>query len=96
MELITARDKLPTLYGQENVADPIVHARLFDPCGSFTWFVLEFDGNDLMFTFVTSNLCPEGEFGYTSLSELKSVRNRFGLGIERDIHFDQKPLSKCK
>ncbi len=34
------------------------------------------------------------EFGTVSLSELASVRNRLGLGIERDRHFEaDKPIS---
>ena len=37
----------------------------------------------------------EPELGYASLSEIASVRLRFGLGIERDLHFTptQTPLS---
>ena len=30
------------------------------------------------------------ELGYTSLAEMASVRGRFGLGIERDLHFEPK------
>ena len=35
-----------------------------------------------------------GELGYVSLTELKSVRLPFGLGIERDLHFTPAPLSE--
>ena len=36
--------------------------------------------------------CPE--LGYVSLRELESVKGRFGLGIERDLHFKARyPLS---
>jgi hypothetical protein len=35
------------------------------------------------------------EWGYFSLSELRSVKcPPFGLGIERDLYFDPKPISK--
>jgi hypothetical protein len=35
------------------------------------------------------------EWGYFSLSELSSVKcPPFGLGIERDLYFDPKPISK--
>ena len=34
----------------------------------------------------------EKEHGYFSLSELSTVRNRMGLGIERDTSFRPKPL----
>jgi hypothetical protein len=31
------------LYSQEHESDPMVVAKLFDPCGSATWFLLEYD-----------------------------------------------------
>ena len=34
------------------------------------------------------------EWGYFSLSELQTVKGPFGLGIERDLYFDPKPISK--
>ena len=98
MKLLTKaiEKKLPKLYSQEDVKDPVVQVKFFDPTGSFTWYVLEFDGEDLFFGKVFSHLCPEGELGYFSLSELKSVKRPMGLGIERDIYFEPKPLSECK
>ena len=35
------------------------------------------------------------EWGYFSLSELQGVRGPFGLGIERDLYFDPKPISEA-
>ena len=98
MKLLTKeiRKALPALYSQDEIADPLVHVKFFDPCGSFTWFILEYDGEDTFFAFVKSHLCPEGELGYVSFQELKSIKNTMGLGIERDIHFTAKPLSECK
>ena len=98
MKLLTKEiiKKLPKLYSQENEKDPIVQVKFFDPTGSFTWYATEFDGEDLFFGKVVSSLCPEGELGYFSLSELKSIRGRMGLGIERDLYFTPKLLSECK
>lgn len=98
MKLLTEelKRRLPPLYSQENEADPMVICKFFDPTGSFTWFILEFDGKDLFFAQVYSSLCPEGELGYVSLAELQSVKGRFGLGIERDIWFKSCKLSECK
>jgi hypothetical protein len=98
MKLITdeLRKQIPPLYSQEEVADPIVYAKFFDPCGSFSWFIIEFDGNDLLFCKVYSHLCPDGELGYSSLSEIESVRGALGLGIERDLYFKTRRLSECK
>ena len=98
MELMTEelKKQLPALYSQENEADPMVICKFFDPCGSFTWFIIEFDGEDLLFCKVYSHLCPEGELGYVSLAELQAIKGRLDIGIERDIHFKPCKLSECK
>ena len=98
MKLLTAKikSKLPTLYSQEKIKDPIVQVKFFTPDSSFTWFATEFDGEDTFFGKVFSNLCPEGELGYFSLSELESIKGPMGLKIERDLYFEPKPLSQCK
>ena len=83
------------LYSQEEVKDPKVIAKLFDPCGSATWFLTEYDPKEkIAFSYVTG-LC-ENEFGYTSLTELESIQRPFGLTIERDLYFTQKRLSEVK
>ena len=98
MKLLTKEIKkeLPALYSQDEIANPIVHIKFFDPCGSFTWFILEYDQEDTFFAFVKSHLCPEGELGYVSLSELQSINGPMGLKIERDLYFTAKPLSQCQ
>jgi hypothetical protein len=87
---------LPKLKSQEHITDPIVPLKFFHPCGSWTWYVLEFDGKDEFFGKVFSSMCPEGELGSFSLSELQSVKGPLGLGIERDLHWTPKPLSQCR
>jgi len=42
------------LYSQENVKDPLVICKLFDPCGSATWFLTEYDVKEkIAFSYVT-------------------------------------------
>ena len=43
MKLLTAelRRSLPTLYSQEKVGDPVVHAKFFTPDSSWTWYATE-------------------------------------------------------
>ena len=101
MQLLTdqLRSTLPPLYSQEDQPDPIVHAKFFDPTGSATWYVLEGGpvdgGSDYhFFTYVTGLM--EDELGYTSLAELRRVRGRWGLGIERDLHWTACPLSEVR
>jgi hypothetical protein len=87
------RTSLPALYSTENVTDPIAQVKFFDPTGSLTWYATEFDGDDLFFGWVDG---PYPELGYFSLTELRRVRGRFGLGIERDRHFSPRPLSEVR
>lgn len=90
------RATLPKLYAQEDVKDPIVHAKFFTPDSSWTWFVTEGqeDGSD--FRFFGYVVGFEGEWGYFVLSELESARGGLGLPIERDISFTPKPFSEVR
>ena len=97
MKLLTQenRKKLPPLYAQEKVEDPMVYVKFFDPTGVATWYILEFDGQDTFFGYCDLGMgCPE--LGYVSLTELQSVKGSFGLGIERDRYFKPQPLSGIK
>jgi hypothetical protein len=97
MKLLTRAilKKLPPLYSQDNVSDPMVVCKFFTPDAGWTWFVTEGekqeDGDFLMFGFVKG---LEDELGYFSLNELMKVRGALGLGIERDLHFIPCPLSE--
>ncbi len=90
----------PKLYGNDNVEDPIVRVKLFDPCGSATWFLTEFselseDGiPNLAFGYVTG--MGSDELGYIPIDELANLPGRFGIGIEIDVHFTPKPLSEIR
>ena len=75
MKLLTEelRKKLPPLYATEDTpdCDKIVYAKFFTPDSSWTWWAIEFDGDDTFFGLVDG---LEVEMGYFSLSELESVR----------------------
>jgi hypothetical protein len=70
---------------------PVV--KWFNPVGAATWLISAIDESEE----IAFGLCDLGmgepELGYVSVPELKSIRLRFGLGIEKDRHitFD-KPL----
>ncbi len=83
------------LYSQEHEEDPLVIAKLFDPCGSATWLMLEYDPVEKI-TFCYVMGLGNDELGYTSLVELESIERPFGLTIERDLYFQQARLSKFK
>ena len=93
MKLLTEglRKELPPLYANEHKM-PIevkIIVKFFDPCGSWTWYATEFDGEDRFFGFVRG---LENELGYFSLSELESVK---GIGIERDLYFGRHTLAEA-
>ena len=87
------RATLPPLYSQEKVKDPIVRAKFFTPDSSWTWYALEFDGDDRFFGLAEGH---ETELGYFTLSELEAGRGPLGLPIERDLHFRPCPLSALR
>lgn len=84
MQLLTQsiRRKLEANRGGDT---PVV--KFFNPVGAGTWLIseIEEDGDTLF------GLCDLGmgfpELGSVSLSELESITLRFGLKIERDIHW---------
>ena len=97
MKLITKDllKKVPALYAQEKKGDDaIAYAKFFDPCGSWTWFMTEYNPESgEAFGLVFGH---EIELGYFSIPELQSFRGRLGLGIERDLHFTPQTLGEIK
>jgi len=85
----------PRLYAQEAKGDEaLVHVKLFDPTGSWTWFITEFDPtNNTAFGLVNGH---EVEAGYIDLNELANIRGRMGIGIEIDMHFKPQTLGTMR
>jgi hypothetical protein len=83
--------EIPALYTQENVDDPIVHLKLFNPRGSWTWYLTEADRETGIAFGLT--IGHEIELGYVDLNELATATHP---PIERDIHFRPQPLSECR
>jgi hypothetical protein len=100
MKLMTAAilKALPPLYSTEKVptAEKVAVAKLFDPSGRMTLYIVEGspEGDDV--TFFGYMVSPQGpdcdEFGNSSLNELQAVKGRFGLGLERDRSFQPTKL----
>lgn len=84
------RKQLPALYSQEELGqNAIAYAKFFTPDSGWTWYATEFDGEDIFFGLVDGF---EAELGYFSLSELQQIRGKWGLPVERDIHFAPTPV----
>jgi hypothetical protein len=96
MKLLTEelRARLPPLYSQERVPDPVVHCKYFTPDSNWTWYVTEGADENGEFLFFGYICGLEDEWGYFLLSELEGVRGPLGLAIERDIHFTPGPFAQ--
>ncbi len=96
MKLLTQgiRKRLPKLYATENEKDPVVQVKLFCVWNNWTWYVTEFDGEDVLFGLVDGF---EREWGYFNLSKLESLRGPLGVkAVERDLHFRPVAVSRLK
>lgn len=62
--------------------------KIFDPCGSWTWFVSSWDPKtDECFGLVAG---AERELGSFSLRELSDVKGPLGIGLEVDTWFEPR------
>ncbi len=86
--------RLPPLYSQEHVKDPLVQIKFFTPWTYWTWYGIEYDPEQRLFFGLVKG--HEVELGYFSLDELESIRGPVGLKIERDMHFTPQPLSQVR
>ena len=88
---------LPKLYTYENTpADKTpIGLKVFNPTGSWTGYFTEYDPDeDTLFGFVDIGDPQNAELGYTSAAELREIRTRLGLKMERDLHFGQHFLKE--
>ena len=98
MKLMTQElvQRFATIGSQQENKDPLIIAKFFNPCGAGYWFATEYNPEEKMFFGYVSlfgNECDEwGYFGLDELAEIKTPP--FGLGIERDLHFTEKPASE--
>ena len=97
MKLLTKEQRERLLRnGARRGEDHIPVVRLFNPTGAGTWLVSELDPEEPE---IGHGLADLGmgfpELGDISLRELSEFRGRFGLGIERDLHFNPRgrPIS---
>ena len=80
---------------QENNKDPIVICKFFNPVGIGYWFATEYNPEDkTFFGYVSLFGDSNDEWGGFSLIELERTKLSFGLGIERDLNFQETPMSK--
>ena len=104
MELLTAEiearllengRKQQLVRGTSDEIDFLPVVKLFTPDAACTWLLSEIDPDDPEIAF---GLCDLGmgfpELGAVSLAELRALRGKLRLPVERDLHFQaDKPLS---
>jgi len=92
-------DHLPTMAQlQESGAmdhDPMVRVKLFNPTGAGTWWIAAYDPENRVAYGRADIFGDGGEVGPFFMPELVEFRGRFGLPIERDLHFAPCKLSEC-
>jgi len=96
MKLITKQleKRFAQVGSQADALDPLILAKFFNPTGAGTWYATEYDPKTrLFFGYVSIFGDWNDEWGYFSLDELQSYRGKFGLGIERDLYFQEQPSS---
>lgn len=89
---LRASDKLPSI--AEALADdrPVARVKLFDPTGSWTWYVAGYDPETRRAFGMVDGF--EREIGDFDMAELVEYRGRFGLPIERDLWWTPTPLAE--
>jgi len=81
--------------GEQDIPDPIVVAHFFNPCGSGDWYVTAYCPEDRVIFGWAEVIPGMGEWGYTSIDELQSLKGPFGIGIERDLYWKEKRASEA-
>ena len=90
------RDILPPLYNSEKhpEKEAIAVVKFFSPYSQWTWYAVEFDGEDTFFGLVDGF---EMEYGYFSYSELEAVIVFGGVpAVERDCHWTPRPVKEIE
>ena len=78
--------KIPRLYETEHtpLQEKLIHLHFF--IGGCDWYVAEYDGEDLFWGFaILNDDFQNAEWGYISLSELKSIKVGGWLEIDCEI-----------
>jgi len=95
MKLITKAiaKKAQAQFSKGSDMHQLVVAKFFDPCGSWTWYLMNQDPDDpdYLWGIVKGS---EIEVGSFSLSELSTVKGALGIGMERDMWFTPKPAKE--
>ena len=88
---------LPRLYETENnpLEEKIIHLHFF--LAGCDWFIAEYDGADLFWGYAILNEdYQNAEWGYISFAELKNLKTRSGLEIDRNLYWLPQKASEIQ
>jgi hypothetical protein len=88
-------DRIPRLYQTEDIPlkDKLIYLHFF--IGSCDWFIAEYDGEDLFWGYAILNGDHmNAEWGYISFAEMKEVKIRGWLEIDRDLNWQIRKASE--
>ena len=88
---IRKADNVPTYEELDNY--PVARVKLFDPTGGWTWYIAAYDPDTRIAWGLVDGF--EKELGDFSMEELVTMRGRFGLPLERDLHWMPRALAEC-
>jgi len=97
MKLLTKQleKRFAEVGNQKEKNNPLVIAKFFNPAGAGTWYATEYYPREkIFFGYVSIFGDYNDEWGSFSLQELETFWGPFGLGIERDLFFNEKPISQ--
>ena len=86
---IRASDKIPR---RPKGRDPVALVKIFDPTGSWTWYIVAYDPKTRIAFGLVDGF--EAEVGDFSMQELVDVRGAMGLPLERDIFWTPRKISE--
>lgn len=74
--------------------EAIVLAKFFMTSSPFTFYMLEGSVEEQTCYGIIIGFDNRAEYGYISLQEMQTIRNSFGLGVERDLYFKSCKVSE--
>jgi len=90
--LISNENKIPTLYAQEEVKDPLVYVVIM--CQGAVWLLTELDREEQVAFGWAELYRGGGELGYVSLQEIEELKSKYPVEV---IELEKpKPLSQLK
>jgi hypothetical protein len=90
---IRETDKLPLTAPDVSFEKIVAKVRIFNPTGVGTWWIASYDP-ETGIAFGAADLGFGPEVGDIWMPELVEFRGRFGLPIERDLHYSPVSLAE--